>query len=417
MKITSAPKTIGVFPKDFYWGASSASYQVEGYNENTDWAKAAKEGRVPLAGRLADHYQRYEEDFDIAKQLGHNAHRLSIEWARIEPREGVFDEAELEHYRKVVRALRKRKIEPFVTVWHFTLPLWFSETGGFERRDAPEIFARYAGVVAKALKDDVHFFSTINEPNVYGSNGWLRGSWPPFKRFAVTDLVSITNSGRTFESRASKGIRPFFLYLRVMKNLARAHNAAYDAIKAAAPESNVGVVKHVIYFHANKNPFNILKAAIANYTWTHVFMKRTYQKCDHIGLNYYFHKKFGDQATYDKTDMDWDVYPEGIYGSIKLLARYGRPIYVTEAGVADAADRIRADYIERQIAAIARALKDGMDVRSHLYWSLIDNYEWALGVEKCFGLVAINYATLERTIRPSAHHYRDLILRYQKEAR
>lgn len=401
-----------IFPKGFFWGASAASYQVEGWNENTDWAAAAKAGRVPPAGRLADHYHRYEEDFDIAKALGHNAHRLSIEWARIEPREGEFDEKEIEHYRQVLKALRQRQLEPFVTLWHFTLPLWFAERGGFERKDSPAIFARYCAKVVAALQDDCHFFSTINEPNVYGSNGWLRGSWPPFKRFALTDLVAITNSGRSYESRAAKGLKPFFLYLCVMKNLARAHNAAYTAIKAVAPAVEVSVVKHVIYFHANWNPWHKLKAAIANYCWTSIFMNRTHRHCDSIGLNYYFHKKFGDREIYVKTDMDWDIYPEGLYGALRLLWRYRKPIYVTEAGIADAVDRYRADYIERQIKAVEQALTDGMDVRSHMYWSLIDNYEWALGTEKCFGLVAINYKTLERTIRPSAYVYKKLIAKY-----
>lgn len=397
------------FPKGFFWGASAASYQVEGWNENTDWAKAAKEGRVPPAGRLADHYHRFEEDFDIASSLGHNAHRLSIEWARIEPREGVFNEDELEHYRKVLKALRRRKLEPFVTLWHFTLPLWFAESGGFERKDSPEIFARYCAKVVAALSGECHYFSTMNEPNVYGSNGYLRGSWPPFKRFAMTDLVSITNSGRKHEALAERGIKPLFSYLRVMKNLARAHNTAYHAIKTVAPTVDVSVVKHVIFFHANGNPWNKLKAAIANYCWTTIFMNRTYRQCDSIGLNYYFHKKFGDRATYIKTDMDWDIYPEGTYGALKLLWRYRRPLFVTEAGIADREDRYRADYIERQIKAVERALLDGMDIRGHMYWSLIDNYEWALGTEKCFGLVAINYQTLGRTIRPSAWHYKALI--------
>lgn len=401
------------FPKDFYWGASTASYQVEGGIENTDWAEAARDGRVPPAGRLADHYHRYEADFDIAKELGHNAHRLSIEWARIEPVPGQFDEAALKHYRQVIVALKQRGIEPFVTLWHFTLPDWFAKAGGFEQKDAPALFARYCGVVAEALKDEVRFFSTMNEPNVFGSNGWLRGSWPPFKRFALTDMVSITNSGRSYESRADKGIKQLFVYRRVMRNLARAHNAAYDAIKRAAPTANVGVVKHVIYFHANWNPINIVAAFVSNQLWTHVFMRRTYKHCDHIGLNYYFHKKFGDTAAYPKTDMDWDIYPEGIYGSLKMLTRYKRPLYVTEAGIADAADRYRAEYIERQVQAVGKAIRDGMDVRAHLYWSLIDNYEWALGTEKCFGLVAVNYETLERTIRPSAWHYKKLIEMHQ----
>lgn len=400
------------FPKDFLWGAATASYQVEGFNENTDWAKAAKQGRVPGAGRLADHYNRYEEDFDIAQELGHNAHRFSIEWARIEPQEGVFDEEEIEHYRNVLRALKKRGITPLVTLWHFTLPLWFSESGGFERKDAPVIFARYCAHVVRELGDLSEHYSTMNEPNVFGSNGYLRGSWPPFKRFAATDLVSITNSGRTFESRANKGIRPLFNYLFVMRNLANAHNVAYDAIKDVAPEKEVSVVKHVIYFHANWNPVNKIKAWVANYTWTRIFMRRTHKKCDSIGLNYYFHKKFGDRKVYEKTDMDWDIYPQGIYGSLKMLSKYKKPIFVSEAGLADKEDKYRADYITVQVETVAKAIEDGMNITGHMYWSLIDNYEWALGINKKFGLAEIDYETLERKIRPSAWVYKKLIEKY-----
>lgn len=403
------PNNMFQFPKDFYWGAATASYQVEGYNENTDWAKAAREGRVPPAGRLADHYHRYEEDFAIAKELGHNAHRFSVEWARIEPREGEFDQDEIEHYRKVLKALKKRKIQPFITLWHFTLPLWFSESGGFERKDAPEIFARYCAKVVEELGDLCGHFSTMNEPNVFASNGWLRGSWPPFKRFAATDLVSITNSGRMYESRASRGLKPLLSYRRVMKNLARAHNQAYDAIKAVSPETTVSVVKHVILFEGTWNPVYTVKAWFANHFWTHWFMKRMHKKCDEIGLNYYFHKKFGDKEVYDKTDMDWDVYPQGVYDALKMLAQYEKPLFVSEAGLADKEDRLRGDYITTQVAAVARALNEGVDVRGHMYWSLIDNYEWALGTQKCFGLVEIDYKTLERKIRPSAYVYRDII--------
>ena len=137
--------------EQFIWGTSTASYQVEGGIDNCDWAEAAKLGRVPLCGRAVDHYDRYEEDFDLAKELGTNAHRFSIEWSRIEPEEGVFDEKEIEHYRKVLEALRKRGITPFVTLWHFTLPTWFERSGGFFRRDAAKVFARYAEYVATKL--------------------------------------------------------------------------------------------------------------------------------------------------------------------------------------------------------------------------------------------------------------------------
>jgi beta-glucosidase len=396
------------FPDNFYWGAATASYQVEGGIENNDWAKAENEGRVPVCGTACDHYNRYEEDFDIAQSLGHNAHRLSVEWARIEPEEGKFDEEAVEHYRKVLLALRARGIKPFITLWHFTQPLWFSERGGFERNDSPELFARYTAYVVSRLSDLCNDFSTMNEPNVFGSNGWLRGSWPPFKRFSLTDLISITNSGKTYESKAQRGLTPLFVYMRVMNNLVHAHNRSYVEIKKNAPQSDVSVVKHVILFHANGNPINKVIAGIANYFWTYKFMNRVHRQCDSIGLNYYFHKKFGDNASYEKTDMDWDIYPEGIEDALIMLARYNKPLFVSESGLADARDIHRADYIRRQVMATWRALQRGADVRGHMYWSLLDNYEWALGFDKRFGLVEIDYNSLERKIRPSAYMYKKI---------
>ncbi len=394
------------FPSDFFWGAATASYQVEGGIENTDWAKAAREGRVPQCGRACDHYTMYETDFDIAKSLGHVAHRMSVEWARIEPEEGKFDLEAIEHYKQVAKALQDRQIHPGITLWHFTLPLWFSESGGFERKDSPEIFARYCAFVVEHLKDYCHHYSTMNEPIVFASNGWLRGTWPPFKRFALFDFLTITNSGRQHEARYTKGIKPFFLYLRVVSNLNKAHCKAYDAIKDVLLASDVSVVKHVILFHSNKNPINMLVAKVANWWWTHRQMKVIYKKCDSIGLNYYFHRKFGDVATYEKTDMDWDIYPEGIEEALMMLNRYGKPLFVSEAGLADASDKHRAAYIKRQVEGVWNAIQRGADVRGHFYWSFMDNYEWALGFEKRFGLIEINYETLERTIRPSAYVYK-----------
>ena len=394
------------FPKGFYWGAATASYQVEGGIENCDWAQAARDGRVPPCGRACNHYERYNEDFDLAESLGHNAHRFSVEWARIEPLQGQFDETAIEHYREVLLALKARNITPFITLWHFTLPLWFSESGGFERKDSPEIFARYCAFVAQRLGNLCTNFSTINEPSVYGSNGWLRGSWPPFKRFALTDLIAITNSGASFEAKAQSGLTPLFLYMRVMKNLAKGHNAAYKAIKKVLPLSNVNFVHHVIVFDSNWNPFNKLKAYIANWQWTHVFMSRTKGRYDSIGLNYYFYTQFGDKRTWRKTDMDWNFAPDRIYDALMILKRYKKPVIISEAGLADATDSGRAEYIKKQVSATWQAIQDGVDVRGHIYWSLLDNYEWALGFEKRFGLIEVDYTILKRTIRPSAYVYK-----------
>lgn len=399
-------------PKDFYWGAATASYQVEGYNENTDWAQAAKENKVPPAGRLADHYHRYEEDFDIAKKLGHNAHRFSVEWARIEPREGKFDKAEIEHYRQVLMALKKRNITPFITLWHFTLPLWFSESGGFERDDSPEIFARYSKYVVKELGDLCEHFSTINEPNVYAGHGWLYGAWPPFKRGKILYKALGKDDGSTRRVGAVPRFANVLLYFKVERNLIKAHRRAYEEIKKVRKKTKVGIVKHVRWFTSDGKLINRLKASVMQYLQSDRYLNGIKDHLDEVGLNYYRHTKFGDNKNYLLTDMRWSVYPSGIYGALMNLKQYQLPIFISEAGIADADDDIRAQYLQVQIDSMLRAMEAGVDVRGHMYWSLIDNYEWALGVDKKFGLVEIDYATLERTIRPSAWEYKKLIEKY-----
>jgi len=396
-----------IFPEGFYWGAATASYQVEGGIENCDWAAAARKGQVPTCGRAADHYNRFEEDFDIAKELGHNCHRISIEWARIEPEEGQFNEEAIEHYRKVLAVLRVRRIKPFVTLWHFTLPEWFANKGGFLHKDGPEIFARYCEYVTRKLGNDCRHFSTMNEPTVFTSNGYRRGTWPPFKRWPGMDLLTKVPGDFNPNGQESSW-KNIFRYFKVLRQLARAHNLAYDRMKQVSFGVEVSVVKHIIYYHANWNPINKLIAALLNWHWTHVFMKRVYKKCDSIGVNYYLHKKFGDNKVYEKTDMNWDIYPEGLCGALLMMKRYKVPLWVSEAGIADEKDTMRADYIERLVRSMHTALEQGVDVRGYMYWSLLDNYEWAHGFDKRFGLVEINYETLERTIRPSAHEYKKI---------
>ncbi|OGG85756.1 hypothetical protein A2392_03130 [Candidatus Kaiserbacteria bacterium RIFOXYB1_FULL_46_14] len=397
-----------VFPEGFYWGSATSSFQTEGGVENMDWAKGAREGQVPKIGRACDFYNRYESDFDIVKELGHNCHRISIEWARVEPEEGKFDEKEIQHYIDVLAAMRARRIKPFITIWHFSLPLWFSESGGFERSDSPEIFARFCGYIAKKLGNDCRHFTTMNEPTVLASNGWVRGTWPPFKEVPGMGWTLANVPGQK-ENKKDSRWRNLFLYLRVLKNLARAHNAAYDAIKKNAFGAEVSIVHHIIYFHSNWNPINKLSAWFMNWFWTHRLFKRVHQKCDSIGVNYYLHKKFGDKATYAKTDMGWDVYPEGLCEALMMVKRYNKPVWVAEAGVADADDDIRADYIKRLIACMYTAIQNGVDVRGFMYWSLMDNYELAHGYDKRFGLIEIDYDTLERKIRPSAYVYKQII--------
>jgi len=379
------------FPKNFYWGSATSSYQVEGGVENADWAEAGRQGKAPVAGRACDHYSLYEKDFDIVKELGQNAHRFSIEWSRIEPEEGKFDEKEIEHYRKVLQALRDRGIEPFVTLWHFTLPLWFAKKGGFENPKAPEIFARYCGYVVEHLgcpdsdidaslgsnpkntlrqRDwGVKYWITMNEPMVYASQGYLKGQWPPFKR-------------------------NFFTFKKVIKTLISSHLASYNISKV-----KIGIAKNNIYFE---------NFPLINHFWNFYFLNKIKNHLDFIGLNYYFHRKLFGNENKDISDTGWEIYPKGIYHLLRDLKSCNLPIYITENGLADAKDAKRKKFIKEHLFWTHKAIEEGVDLRGYFYWSLLDNFEWAHGFEPRFGLVEVDYKTMERKIRPSAWEYKKI---------
>lgn len=379
------------FPKGFFWGAASASYQVEGNIYNNDWAFEARTSeRVPVADSGPDHYNRYEEDFDIAKSLGHNAHRFSIEWSRIEPAEGEFSFDAIRHYEKVLRALKKRNLEPFVTLWHFTLPQWLYEKGGIENPRFPEFFARYAAFVSSNLADHCIHWATINEPVVLAAEGYLIAKWPPFKKHRYIKIFKVLN------------------------NLAKAHILAYEEIKKHDFVSDVGIVKDNIYFHyEGGNPLNLIKVKIMNWFWNNYFLNKVHNHCDSIGLNYYHHKGFGDKTIYKKNDMGWDLKPEGIYHMLVDLKKYDKPVFVAEAGIADHLDMYREEYVRNLIFWMHQAISDGVSLKGYMYWSLTDNFEWASGYSKRFGLVEIDYETKERHIRESAHNLKEI---YQENA-
>ena len=373
------------FPKDFLWGSATASYQVEGGIDNNDWAKAGREGKVPPAGKACEHYSRYEKDFDIIKELGHNCHRISIEWSRIEPQKGEFDQGEIEHYRNVLTALNNRGIKPFVTLWHFTLPNWFVEDGGFLNKEAPEIFTRYCVKVVDELKDLCQNWATINEPNVYASDGFMRGNWPPFKK-------------------------NIFKYDKVLKSLARAHNLTYQKIKKTNPQLEISIIKDNINFVSSWRPcFKIIRYFIDLF-WNKKFFNLIKGNFDVIGLNYYFSKKFGIKTNFPKSDFGWDLDPEGIYHTLMGLKKYNKPVYITETGLSDEKDKYRADYIKGLVTWSHKAIEDGLDLRGFMYWSLIDNFEWAVGYEQHFGLLSFDAKTQERHIRPSALVYKQICI-------
>ncbi len=400
---------MSAFPKDFLWGAGCSAFQVEGNTPPTDWTEGAKEGRVPELGRACDYYTRFREDFDIAQSLGHTAHRFSIEWARIEPEEGKFDESEVAHYREMLTALHERGLVPFVTLYHFSLPLWFASSGGWKRKDAPEIFARYCAYTAERLADLCTRFATINEPYSIVVNGYVRGTWPPFLAFPIVSAAVNLPNGNATEQVAHRNRLGIVDFFTVANTLARAHNLAYTAVKRVAPTSDVSIVFQVHLWEATANPIWKLLARIQMWNMNFRFLNRVVKQCDSIGVNFYFYVRLGGTPTRERSDTNWSLFPDKLFSVLMHVARYHKPLYVAEVGVADAHDTYRAKYIRDAVHATAQARNEGVDVRGFLYWSLTDNYELALGYEKRFGLVEVNYETLERTIRPSAYVYRDII--------
>lgn len=401
------------FPKGFLWGASTSAHQVEGGTTNqwTQWEQenaehltedAAKkwqpwqQQRFPemftkenyVSGRACEHYRQYEKDFDLAAKLGHNAHRFSIEWSRIEPEEGKFDEKEIEHYRKVIKALKKRGIEPFVCLWHWTNPLWLEEKGGALSNAFPRYFSRYAERMVEEYRGLVTHWLTINEPMSVIGSCYLSGVWPPQKKNPL-------------------------LALKAYRTLSGAHRQAYDTIHAGDADAQVGFAHIVSFFETpnKKSPLDAIAVKIAKYFGNEMFLNMTREKNDFLALQYYFHRTislFG-KKTFPKTmrvnDLGWEIHQKGLLELLRWMKAYHLPIYITENGIADAGDEKRESFIKDGLKFVHKAISEGVDVRGYFYWSLLDNFEWDKGFWPRFGLIAVDYKTQKRTIRPSALQY------------
>ena len=400
------------FPKDFFWGASTSSHQVEG-DTNNQWTKWEKENAEKLSSTARkklswlpnwqaiaksasdpnnyisangiEHYSRYKEDFQFLTEMGMNAYRFGIEWSRLEPVKGQWDKHELAHYHEYIAELKAANIEPFVTLWHWALPLWFTDKGGFSKRENIKYFVNYAKRIAKEFGDEIRYVIILNEPNVYTGFSYLAGAWPPQK------------------------VNPLAAY-RVYRNLAIEHNEAYIAIKKLAPEINVGIAAQLSDARAShpSNPVNAILIKSYIYIGNWWFLDRIKDSLDFIGLNYYFteYRNWWGKTANPKSpinDLGWYMEPSGIYPLlIKLWNRYKKPIIITENGLADAKDTHRQWWLQETIQALQKALADGVDLRGYLHWSLLDNFEWAYGWWPKFGLVAVDRETMRRTLRPSA---------------
>lgn len=391
----------GTFPTSFLWGAATSAHQVEGNNHN-DWTEWEKLGRVAhgeRSGLAAGHYERFREDFALAKSLGHNTHRLSLEWSRIEPRPGFIDPAAIDHYRQVLTELRKLQIEPIVTLWHFTNPIWVARRGGWRNREIVDLYGRYVMAVVRQLGDLATYWITINEPTVYSSLGHVLGYWPPEQRNAAAAWM-------------------------VIRNFVLAHRLGYQIIHRHLSSAKVGVANNLSHFvpHNRRSPFDRALVGVGKYWHNQWWLDQTYTEQDFIGLNYYFHHplrfKFSDwrnwfrpesEGAMPKSDLGWDINPIGLGHLLNFLTKYHRPIIITENGIADATDAKRAGFIRSHVGQLLQARQRGIDVRGYVYWSLLDNFEWREGFAPRFGLVEIDYHTLKRTVRPSAFAFRQLI--------
>lgn len=405
--------TKNVFPEGFYWGASTASHQVEGGTVNqwsewelanaselartakkrlqhvvADWDGVAKQATDPanyVSGRGVDHYRKYEEDFDIAKKLNFNAFRFTIEWSRIEPAEGEWDEAEIEHYRRYIKAMQARGLEPFLNLWHWTMPTWFTEKGGFKKASNLKHWRRFVQKVADEYATELKFVITVNEPNVYSSFSYLIGEWVPQQK-------------------------NLFWYNVVHYNLARAHRQAYKILRQASPTLKIGIATQLGNIQS-KRPNNLIDLIVVwwmRYFWNWWFINRVRRKLDFVGFNYYFSDYYRagklDNPAAPHNDLGWYMEPEGLHPLlIRTWAHYKKPIYITENGVADSQDQYRKWWIEETMVAMERALSEGVDLRGYFHWSLLDNFEWKYGWWPKFGLVEVDRANgMKRTIRPSA---------------
>ncbi|HLJ85331.1 MAG TPA: family 1 glycosylhydrolase [Candidatus Angelobacter sp.] len=408
------------FPEGFLWGISTSAYQFEGHNYNSQWAHWEQKGGIKSrerSGRASNWWEQAERDFDLARELGVNALRLSVEWSRIEPRPGDWDLIALQRYQSMVQGLQKRGILPIVSLHHFTHPYWFEEMGGFLSDDAPRFFERFTRRILRALGGLCKHWVTFNEPNVFCTLAYLFEEFPPGKRGDIRSAA------------------------QAMVNIARSHVRAYDAIHEVQRDASVGWTTNYVVFQPARPGFlqdrfaANLQHRLFNMSFAHLVAKGTLPfplnlfgrskeamgECDFVGLNVYSraHVQFkkhlpaqlfghifipddapqGDKGLYNPYG---EAYPQGIAEAVERLHQPGKPVYILENGVPDRDDRIRPWLITTAVEELHQLIQRGYDVRGYFHWSLVDNFEWSEGWTLRFGLVSLDPETQQRTPRPSA---------------
>ncbi len=381
------------FPDGFDWGSATAAHQIEGGNWNNDWWAWEHDPASPCvepSGDACDSWNRWADDVAMLRELGLDSYRFSIEWSRIEPEPGEWSTATIEHYRRLGEALLEVGIAPVVTLNHFTLPRWFATAGGWTGDGAVDRFAGFCERAARELAPILGRVCTLNEPNIVAVMGYLMGMFPPGR----TDL------GET---------------QRVVDVLVGAHRAAVDAVRAGAPEAQVGLTVSLTDYQA-------VDGGEAMVAQTRALMEDPFLDAtggdDFVGVQTYSRMLVGPRGPMGNEPgaivlpMGYEYWPESLAATIRYAwARTNGtvPVYVTENGIGTDDDDLRVSYVETALDGVLDCIAEGIDVRGYTYWSLLDNFEWAHGYVPKFGLVSVDRETFARTPKPSAERYATIV--------
>jgi beta-glucosidase len=398
----------------FLLGSASAATQVEGGDLDHSWMDWAHKGRITdgtSPARANDHVNRWQEDAALMRDLGMQVCRLGVEWARIEPQEGVFDEAAIEHYIREIELLQSYGMKVLVTLHHFTNPMWFENKGAFAKAGNISCFIRFVTKVVRSFGALVNEYITINEPNVYATNGYYFGSWPP-------------------------GLKSFSATVKVMSGMAAAHIRAYELIHSlrgamGLSDTKVSFANHMRVF-APENPENpahkmyaklterlfqgsltlALCTGVFQFPLQNIFGAKRGKYADFHALNYYTRSSVsglrdGVKRGAPVNDLGWEIYPPGIVECARKLHNIAQlPIYVTENGTCDNTDSFRSLYLYEHLKALSES---DLPIQRYYHWCFCDNFEWVEGESARFGIIHIDYETQKRTIKGSGEFLRDVI--------
>jgi beta-glucosidase len=380
------------FPDSFLWGTATAAHQTEGGNWNTDWwawEHAPNTAVEEPSGDACDHYWRYPQDLDILVDLGFRAYRFSLEWSRIEPEDGEWSRAQLDHYGRVIDACRDRGLLPVVTFHHFTTPRWVAAAGGWTNPATADRFASFCERVVEGLGDRIGMACTINEPNIIPLMGHLMGMFPP---------------GRTEDLDG---------YAKATEVLITGHRRAYDALKSGPGDFPVGMTLSMSDWGAEPGA----EDKIDEYRSRHedVYLEAA-RGDDFFGVQAYSRTRVGESGVLgpepgvEVLEMGYEYWPKAAEAAIRHAVEVtGAPVYVTENGIGTEDDEQRIAYLRASLAGVARTIDDGLDVRGYFHWSLMDNFEWAFGYRMKFGIVGVDRETQVRTAKPSARWLAEVI--------